>query len=355
MHMAGFILLLTIMTTAGSMLFLWSLFYIVDVKRSPAFYIAPCIGIGCSLILVLARLYTSLVSRILYYIVSIYWGVLIYLFMLSIIFIIINAIHKLSTTWGLCILFIPSGLIFLYGFICSFMLEVNKLDLHIPSARSPVKIVHISDLHLGAIYGKAHVLRIVAEIKKLDPDLVVITGDLLDGSMKLSPDVLFPFNELSADIYFTLGNHDDVFLGIEEVERTLRGSKIILLKDEAVTNGDINMIGVSFRLSHGFLVNKLIEMSATDDMLNILLYHSPALSVEQLEECNIQLHLGGHIHGGQMFPLCCSKLPLLQYTKGLHASSSGRAYVHISEGTGTAGPRLRMFSRSQIILLNIHP
>jgi len=290
-----------------------------------------------------------------YYLMSIYWALLIYLFIFSVIFIIVNAIHKLSMAWGLCIIFIPSTFMFLYGFSCSFMLEVEKLDLKILSVKNNVCIAHISDLHLGPIYGKNHVCRIVKEIKENDPDFVMITGDLFDGSMKISPEVLFPFNEIRADIYFVLGNHDDVFLGIEEIEKTLRGSKIILLKDEAVHNGDFNIIGIGYRMNHDFLVNKLIELNVTEDMLNILLYHAPGLPVNKLEDCNIQLHLGGHTHGGQFFPLLCDKMSPFKYAKGLKVSKNNKAYVHISEGAGTAGPRLRMFSRSKISFLNIKP
>eukprot|EP00826_Nyctotherus_ovalis_P001062 TRINITY_DN10121_c0_g1_i19.p1 TRINITY_DN10121_c0_g1~~TRINITY_DN10121_c0_g1_i19.p1 ORF type:complete len:337 (+),score=49.19 TRINITY_DN10121_c0_g1_i19:73-1083(+) len=330
-------------------------FYILDVTEWHAFYIAPAIGVGCALILIMVRLYASLFSRIIYYMVSIYWGMLIYHFLFSIVFLIINAIHKLSKTWGLCVLFIPSMLLFLYGFISSFVLTVTTLDIAIPDARSNLSVVHLSDLHLGPIYGKSHVSRVVAEVKRLQPDIVVITGDLLDGSMKIEPDVLFPFNEIEADIYFSLGNHDDVFLGLEEVERTLRGSKIVLLNDEAVMNNDVNIIGIGYRLKNETLVNKLVNLNVTYDALNILLYHAPSLTLDELEGYNIQLHLGGHTHGGQSFPLYWDTLSPFKYVRGLRTSETGKTHVHISEGAGTAGPRLRMFSRSTITLLNIHP
>eukprot|EP00826_Nyctotherus_ovalis_P044813 TRINITY_DN4879_c0_g1_i11.p1 TRINITY_DN4879_c0_g1~~TRINITY_DN4879_c0_g1_i11.p1 ORF type:complete len:387 (-),score=19.10 TRINITY_DN4879_c0_g1_i11:826-1986(-) len=352
---AGFIIAVSLMTVAGSMLFLWTLFQILNVQRSYAFYVALIIGADCALVLVIVRLFPLFLSRVLYCLLSAYWGFLFYLFLCSLLFLTINAFHKLSQTWSLFILFVPSVLMFVCGFYNSFTLAVRRLSFKLPVAKRNLSIAHISDLHLGPVYGKRHVARVVNEIKRFNPDFVMITGDLFDGSMLLSPDVLSPFNELEADIYFALGNHDDVFLGLEEVKRVLRGSKIILLKDEAVINRNVNIIGISYRVTADFLVDKLKKINATNDTLNILLYHAPALLANKFEEYNIHLHLGGHTHGGQLFPLYSDTLSPFKYVKGLRKSDSGNAYVHISEGAGTAGPRIRMFSRSSITLLNINP
>jgi len=352
---AEFVIALSLMTTVGSILMFLALLHILNVKKHYALYAGFLLGIICGLILTIVRLSPSFLSKILYYILSTYWGLLLYLFLFSLLSLAINAIHKLSKTVSLYIVVVPTILMFVCGFYNSHQLVIKHMSLKIPSAKSNVSIVHISDLHLGPIYGKKHVSRLVKEIKRLDPDFVMIAGDLFDGSMRLSPDVLSPFNDLRADIYLALGNHDDIFLGLEEVKRTLKESKIVLLKDEAVINRDINIIGISYRETNDFLVSKLKEMNLTDDKLNILIYHPPALHVDKFEEYNVHLHLGGHTHGGQLVPLFWDKLSPFIYIRGLYKSNSGKSYVHITEGIGTAGPYLRMFSRSTITLLNINP
>lgn len=244
---------------------------------------------------------------------------------------------------------------FLYGFYASWELIITKTDIVIPGLDCNMKIVHISDLHLGPVYGREHVERIVSEIKRLNPDLVAITGDLMDGSMKLEPDTLKPFSQLKAKIYFALGNHDDVFLGIDEVKRALEHSNIVLLENEQAEFDKVNIIGIGYSISHSRLIREIDLKQIYPNKLNILLYHAPELSVDTLERYNINLFLSGHTHAGQIFPFYCDKWMSFQYVRGLHRSRNGNCYAHISEGTGTAGPRLRMFSRSTIALLNIHP
>ena len=70
--------------------------------------------------------------------------------------------------------------------------------------------MHLSDIHLGAIHQKGSVKRIVKEINQLNPDIVVITGDMADGSLKVEKNWLMPFNDLSMPILYVTGNHEEM-------------------------------------------------------------------------------------------------------------------------------------------------
>ncbi len=341
----------------GSLLSIWTFLQIVA-EDSPTYYafaISGYIAALCLLIVIMAKCFACWFFRALYYIVAMWWACLLYLFFTSIVYLIIRAGTNVPVAAGLCIQLVPAVILAAIGHLNTFCLNVRTQSIVIRGLRNAVRLVHLSDVHLGPIYGKEHVGKIVSEVSKLNPDVVVITGDLFDGSVPADGKVLEPFGGLTADVLFVQGNHDQMFVGEEELMAAFKDTKIIWVRDQQFAHkSGLNFIGFDYSRECGYVEKRLRMEDIQSSSVNVLLYHVPTMKAEELEHYNVALHLTGHTHAGQFLPVCSAMSCVYPYLRGLHRSESGRAYVNVSDGVGTAGPPLRMFSSCTIDLLNLH-
>ena len=111
---------------------------------------------------------------------------------------------------GLTIICFVPVLYSIYGFIIPRIIKIEKVSFYHPAFNSdtPLRILQLSDVHLGAVYQKKFVETIVDKILDNDPDIVVITGDLFDDSLDVGESWLEPLKEVDVPILFTAGNHD---------------------------------------------------------------------------------------------------------------------------------------------------
>lgn len=301
----------------------------------------------------ITRFCACFVSRILYFIVALWMGLLLYLTIFSIIYLIINSIHTLSSTLSYIIVIGCSVAVSLYGLINACFLRVRKSDVIVQEISDELCIAHLSDLHLGAIYGSGYVKSIVDILREHDPDCVVITGDLFDGSMKVTPDMVTPFNKLrDKPIFFIMGNHDEM-VEDEDISKAMAETQIKVLRNQSITFKGINFIGVDYYLNGKTILETANRIGIRNNMPNVLLTHVPNVKLEDLERNHICLQLAGHTHGGQLFPGQIWSYLLFTYLSGLYKSDSGKTYVNVSSGTGTAGPPMRILSESQICLITL--
>eukprot|EP00826_Nyctotherus_ovalis_P049373 TRINITY_DN5963_c0_g1_i2.p1 TRINITY_DN5963_c0_g1~~TRINITY_DN5963_c0_g1_i2.p1 ORF type:complete len:416 (+),score=20.73 TRINITY_DN5963_c0_g1_i2:72-1319(+) len=342
----------TKLTLLGNFITIWTIQYLYGLSLS--LLLPLSIGILCALIMLLCRVSETLFARILYGIMCIWWAFIIYFSVCSVFFHAFNLFYQLPATLGLLAILIPTLVLVVRGFSNALQLKIKRLYLNIPKIDTSARVVHLSDLHLGPVHRHRFVEKVIAKIKRLNPDLVVITGDLFDGSMTVDPTVLKPFSELKARIFFVLGNHDAYYLGMDEVRKSLKLSNITLLENQQIDYNGINIIGMGYEFNAKGLEKQLATYETHKNRLNILLYHAPQLPIETIEKHNFNLCLSGHTHGGQIVPMFILNLGIFKYTKGLYKSQSGRSFIHMSMGTGTTGPPLRMFSRSTISVLDIN-
>ncbi len=132
-----------------------------------------------------------------------------------------------------------------YGFINAGNLRTTTLSLSIknlPEAWRGKKIIQISDLHLGIIHGVGLTEKIVSLIEPHHPDLVVITGDLFDGTGDDLETLVAPFNRLRSPILFITGNHE-TYLGVDKALKAIRKTRIRLLLDEQIELDGLRIIG----------------------------------------------------------------------------------------------------------------
>jgi predicted MPP superfamily phosphohydrolase len=220
----------------------------------------------------------------------------------------------------------------------------------LPAAADGYTIVQLTDVHIGPLLGDRFAAEVVAKVNALAPDLIVITGDLVDGRLdELRPHVE-PLRGLRArdGVYAVTGNHEYYWNATAWLEH-LRSLGIAILRNEHVTIRDaFELAGVD-------------DSSATEDVPRALAGHDDALPVVLLAHhprtiaraavAGVDLQLSGHTHGGQLLPLGWLSRLFEPQVAGL--ARFGATWLYVSEGTGFWGPPMRVGTSSEIALLTL--
>ncbi len=209
----------------------------------------------------------------------------------------------------------------------------------------PLRIAHLSDVHIGSI-GTATLADIIAKANALQPDVILITGDLFDNANPTTRAVAPQLRAFAAPVLFTSGNHE-AYVGYGNVRQMLSATSIRWLRNEAVDVHGVRIIGVDNRYGTD-LLQSVLDRTPPAPAFTILMNHQPtgfAIAADH----HIGLMLSGHVHNGQIWPFNYIMRLLYPYLKGLHAN--GGAFLNVSTGTGIWGPPMRLGSHSEIVLL----
>jgi predicted MPP superfamily phosphohydrolase len=231
--------------------------------------------------------------------------------------------------------------------------EVEVRLERLPPALVGLSIAQISDLHVGHTIGPREVRRVVEMTNALRPDVVAITGDLVDGSVEQLREATSELARLRArfGVYFVTGNHE-YYSGVADWLAELRRYGVRVLRNERVAVGDagasIELAGVddagSRRFGGGADVRRATAGAAPDRAL-VLLAHQPRReAVAEAVRGGVDLQLSGHTHGGQIFPWNYVVGAVFPYLNGLyrHVEGSRAGQVYVSPGTGFWGPPMRL-------------
>lgn len=256
---------------------------------------------------------------------------------------------------------ITSG-IFAIGYLGAGLIE-GRLQPRIESLRIPLKnfkgrisAVQISDLHIGGLIEENVVRGIVQQINALNPDFIVLTGDIVDAEISRVSKAIEEISKLKAPlgIYFVLGNHE-YFHGIEPLMKALKTLNIVVLENACVQiqkgESRLNLAGVYdlFGRRIGALepnLDKALEKRNPNYPL-VLLAHQPKFALEVEESHNVDLILSGHTHGGQIFPFRFLVKLEQPYLAGLYQHSK-TTQIYVNRGTGFWGPPMRILARAEI-------
>ncbi len=224
-------------------------------------------------------------------------------------------------------------------------------------------IAQLSDVHVGPTIGRGFVESVVARVNGARPDLVAITGDLVDGSVaELAGDVA-PLADLRSTegTFFVTGNHE-YYSGAGAWVRELRriGLTVLANAHAVVERGDARLVvaGVNdygagrFDAASASDPTAALLGSPPEATARVLLAHQPR-SAEAAEAAGFDLQLSGHTHGGQFWPWNLFVRMQQPFTAGLHRL--GRLWVYTSRGTGYWGPPTRFGAPSEITLLRLVP
>jgi len=218
-----------------------------------------------------------------------------------------------------------------------------------------LKIVGVSDLHLGVAVDKKRLEQYVRLINGQHPDLIFIAGDLIDNNaLPLEKERMWEtLNELQAPLgaYYCLGNHD-YMSGIESCMNFLHKTDLHVLVDSTVViNNSIRIAGRDDK--HGNPNRKTLSelVKDTDASLPLLLLDHEPFHLDEAEENGIDLQFSGHTHQGQIFP--GNLLINLMYELPHGYKQKGNTHYYVSSGLGLWGPPLRIGTRSEVVVLDI--
>jgi len=223
-----------------------------------------------------------------------------------------------------------------------------------------VKIVQISDVHLGLIIGEERLRKILHIVKSENPDILVSTGDLVDGQgddLSLIADLLKEIKPLYGKFAIT-GNHE-FYAGLAHSLHFLEEAGFTVLRGERVSvAGILHVVGVDDPAGKRYnLYNNISEKELLAGLprntFTLLLKHRPVLNdgVTGL----FDLQLSGHVHKGQIFPLSIITGIVYPVQEGV-AYLSDNSYLYVSRGTGTWGPPIRFLAPPEVTVIElVHP
>jgi predicted MPP superfamily phosphohydrolase len=238
--------------------------------------------------------------------------------------------------------------------------EVKRV--RVPLARLPANasgyaIVQLTDVHVGPTIGRDFVEQVVREANALSPDMVVITGDLVDGSVDQLRHLVEPLRDLAAKdgVYFVTGNHE-YYSGADEWIAHLGTLGVRVLRNERVAIRDaFDLAGVddasAHRMAHGHGQDVSRALKGRDpSRAVVLLAHQPK-AVRDARREDVDLQISGHVHGGQLVPFNWLVLLDQPFVSGLHLVE--RTWVYVSAGTGYWGPPMRVGSRAEVTRIEL--
>lgn len=271
--------------------------------------------------------------------------------------------HQTSTkeTTSLVVLSIVLITVFL-GYQNAVHPRIRKLNLTIPKSggiKGRLNIVAVSDIHLGTIIGKSRLQKIVGLVNNLQPDLILLPGDVFDED--IGPVIKENLGETLRTLKATYGvvaitgNHE--YIGGEEAAcRYLTDHGITVLRDSVLKiDGVCTIVGredISIRQfngKHRKTLDELMKDVATS-LPVILLDHQP-FHLEDAETHGVDLQLSGHTHHGQLWPFNYISSRIFEVSRGY--KRKGNTHIYVSCGVGTWGPPVRTGNTPEIVNIRL--
>lgn len=320
-----------------------------------------------------------------------YWlGFLLYLFLTIMIADIIRLIlkrhgklskSKLFSKRGyfingiICLIIISS--LCIYGVINAHKIHSTFYDININKSnyKSDMKVVLVSDLHIGYSIGIKDISNMVNLINKENADLVIIAGDIYDNNFDgiQNPDEMIRILKSIKSkngVYAVYGNHDvnektlagftfnynEKKISLPEMDNLLEKSNIKLLRDETVLiNDSLYLIGRRDASKPGDVksrksIEKLIENIDKEKPI-FLIDHQPR-ELKKISNNGIDLDLSGHTHGGQLFPL--NIIMKLMWKNGNGYKKYNNMNSVVTSGVGLYGPNMRIGTKAEVVTINVH-
>ncbi len=238
---------------------------------------------------------------------------------------------------------------------------LKRLDVELgklPASLDGFRIVQLTDIHVGPTIGREFIQRMVAVANAQRPDLVAITGDLVDGSVEHLSKHTQHLRYLSSPhgTYFVTGNHE-YYSGAEEWKHELERLGITVLSNRHVS---IERAGEAFDLagvtdhragSYGDAPDFEAALRGRDPQRElVLLAHQPA-AVFEAKRAGVGLQLSGHTHGGQFWPWSWVAHLVHPVVSGL--ARFGDTQIYVSSGTGYWGPPIRVGTEAEITVVTL--
>jgi hypothetical protein len=242
-----------------------------------------------------------------------------------------------------------------YRAIFPHVVEYNVEIKDLPEVWDNKVVVQVSDIHLGPVYRRHSLRRLITKINALKPEAVFITGDLFDGMESDFSWIHHPLNHLEAPkgVYYGFGNHD-LYLGFDRVVSLLKNNRAVILDNRLEIVDGLQIIGINYSFDNNFNLEKAIlaQVGYSETKPSILLFHAPK-NISLAKSAGIDLQLSGHTHDGQMWPgNLIAKW--MHHGYGYGFFTEGDFNLIVSSGAGSWGPAMRTAARSEIVKIILH-
>ncbi|ACD83984.1 metallophosphoesterase [Candidatus Methylacidiphilum infernorum] len=254
------------------------------------------------------------------------------------------------------------GGVLLKGYFNALNVEIKKIELHIEKKcpLGSLRVVVASDIHAGGTIGKRRLSIILKKILSLDPDLILLPGDLLDGSKRVleKEGIEHFFKSLSAGygVYSCIGNHE-CFYDSDSLSSFLENCGIAVLRDETRRVDDFFYVVGRDDQAVEIIEGKAKRKTLREILKNcdrskpiLVMDHRPTAIDEAVRE-QVDLLVCGHTHQGQFWPINHIVDRLFPLSYGYR--KIGLSHIVVTRGAGTWGPPVRVGQRSEIMLLHL--
>ena len=243
----------------------------------------------------------------------------------------------------------------LYGYQEARAIKVARIRFEtakLPAGTDRLKIVQISDVHIGLLTQRTVLKRIADAVAAENPDLLVSTGDFVDGMNGHLADMSDLFRRIETRLgkFAVTGNHE-LYTGLARASDFTRKFGFTLLRGEARTVGSVlNIVGVDDPAVSDSRDEAALLSFAQNGFFTLLLKHRPWVLKENLGRFDLQL--SGHTHGGQIYPF--NYLVSLQYPlpMGL-VELQTESFLYTNRGSGTWGPQIRLLSPPEVTAIEL--
>ncbi|SHE69292.1 hypothetical protein SAMN02745206_00684 [Desulfacinum infernum DSM 9756] len=248
-----------------------------------------------------------------------------------------------------------AGVLTLYGAFEASRIRIERIQVashKLPPGRDRIVVAQISDVHLGLVGREARLRKILDAARSVQPDLLVSTGDLVDGATHSLEHLLPLFQSFEPPLgkVAIVGNHE-YYAGIEASMDLTRRAGFTVLRDQAVTVGDVlNVAGSDDTWKNRPERETRLLRSVPPSLFTLYLKHRPQVCPETVGLFDLQL--SGHTHRGQIFPFTLFVALQYRYQNGTYDLGRG-SLLHTNRGTGTWGPPIRVLSPPELTVIEI--
>lgn len=270
------------------------------------------------------------------------------LFVLSLLFSGIGTILNVSVIYAVSASLIVSTGLIIYSYYNGYIIQIHSIALESKKISKDYRLIHLSDIHIGS-NNKDDLMRIIDRMNTLRYDFVVVTGDLVDEDYAQFDD-LEPLNQIDAPIYYITGNHE-YYLRHKHFSQFIDKTDIHDINDQKVVFEEIDIYGIDEKSSSAKILK---DLSVDTSRYALGLMHEPdTKEMKHAASAGIDLMLSGHTHNGQIFPFTLIVRAKYKFIQGLY--QLGNMFIHVSQGTSTWGPKMRLGTHNEITLIHLSP
>lgn len=254
---------------------------------------------------------------------------------------------------------IYASLAAVYGYWEAKNITIERIIIKTPKiseSLGKVTIAQVSDVHLGLIVREERLKRIVDAVRKIDPDILVSTGDLVDGQIDGLNGLIGMLDEIKPQYgkFAVTGNHE-FYAGIKKsLDFTQKAGFRILRGDGVTVGGVINIAGVDdiagLPFNYVEIQERLLLSRLPQNLFTILLKHHPVVDENAVGLFDLQL--SGHTHNGQIFPFRFITRFFFPVYAGYHSLPKG-SKLYVNRGSGTWGPPIRFLAPPEVTVIEL--